>query len=115
MLRSSPGSGLSWDPFAFLTRLGETCGNGLFAAPNVATFAATAAFRGAAFIAVHLALFVLAGAGGVSAPRPFLLSIVSSKGTGARFDVLAEYSRDLRLLDPANRQQPDSRPRRLSE
>jgi len=40
---------------------------------DFATFAARAALRGAKFMAVHLALYVLAGAGGISAPRLFAI------------------------------------------
>src|SRR5215469_5165469 len=62
-------SGFPWHLFAFLTRLGETYGNSLFAAFDLAAFAATAAFRATALIAMHFTLYILAGAPGVSALR----------------------------------------------
>ena len=82
------GRGPFWDPFAFLTRLREAYGNSLFAALDFATFAARTALRGAKFIAVHLAFYVLAGAGGISAFRLFCHRLFPPKGTGARTNFL---------------------------
>jgi hypothetical protein len=42
--------------FAFLTRLGQTDGNRLLAAFDLATLTSSAALSGAAFIAMHLPL-----------------------------------------------------------
>jgi hypothetical protein len=66
---SASRGGLLRDLFPFLTRLGKAYGNGLFAALDSTTFAATATFRGAALIAMHFALNILARTRGVSALR----------------------------------------------
>jgi hypothetical protein len=97
------GSGLLWDPFAFLTRLGEAYGNGLFAALDLATFAARPTFRGAAFIAVHFALYVLAGAGGVFALCLFCHRLFPPEGTEAAKKTIGMAPRPSRYFSRANR------------
>src|SRR5215203_521084 len=56
---------LARDLLALLARLGQTDGDGLFPALHLAAFAALAALCGAALVAMHFVLKILAGTLGI--------------------------------------------------
>src|ERR1700722_18398740 len=72
----------SWNFGAFFACLGETDGDGLFAALHRATFPAFPGFQGAALLTVHSALDTLAGGFAVLAPTG------SASRTGCHFPLL---------------------------